>query len=81
MADHPRLGAQSVFQYLPKVLFAHILEFIREPKRFTLIDLGSVCGTYVKVRQDIPTPLQEGMTFLVGNDINIDIDSTVTFGA
>jgi pSer/pThr/pTyr-binding forkhead associated (FHA) protein len=79
MADHPRLGAYSMFHVLPRALFEHVLGFIREPRQVTLHDLGSVSGTYVKVRFDVPIIIREGMTFLVGNDINIDIESVVAY--
>ena len=46
---------------------------------FWIVDLGSVCGTYLKVSYDDPVELEEGQTFLVGNDINIDIEYVVSY--
>jgi hypothetical protein len=55
------------------------LSFVKERQAFWIVDLGSVCGTYLKVSHTDPVELQEGQTFLVGNDINIDIESVVSY--
>ena len=79
MTENPRLGQNSMWHYLPPVLFPYILSFIKEPRLFWIVDLGSVCGTYLKVSHDDPVELQEGQTYLVGNDINIDIEYVVSY--
>jgi FHA domain len=43
-----------------------------------LIDLGSMCGTFIKVSNTDPIELKQGFVFLVGNDINIEIYKIVT---
>ncbi|OMJ83308.1 hypothetical protein SteCoe_15833 [Stentor coeruleus] len=74
MGSHPRLGQRSVLQMLPQDLFRYILSFLK-PKRFPLlIDLGSMCGTYIKISNSEPIILVQNMNFLVGSDINIEID-------
>jgi hypothetical protein len=60
MIEHPRLGQNSPGYYLPKPVIAHILSFIKEPRAFYVTDLGSVCGTYIKVSNSDPIELQEG---------------------
>ena len=74
MAGHPRLGVSSVFNSLPQHLFAYIYSFFKEPYALWLSDLGSICGTYLKVSHDVPTAVKRGMVFLIGSDIIIDID-------
>jgi hypothetical protein len=60
MAEHPRLGANSLAYNLPKPIFAHILGYIKAPQNFYIVDLGSVCGTYLKVSNSDPVELKEG---------------------
>ena len=74
MAGHPRLGAFSSFRDLPSHLFGYIYSFIKAPYMLWLIDLGSVCGTYVKVSNEAPVELSRGQSFLIGSDIIIDIE-------
>jgi pSer/pThr/pTyr-binding forkhead associated (FHA) protein len=42
-----------------------------------LVDLGSMCGTYIKVSNFEQIVLEPGMVFLVGSDINIEFDKVV----
>jgi len=79
MAGHPRLGEYSAFRCMPPQLFGYIYTFLKAPYSIWLIDLGSVCGTYVKVSNDIPTELSRGQTFLIGSDICIDIDEVCNY--
>jgi pSer/pThr/pTyr-binding forkhead associated (FHA) protein len=78
MGTHSRLGSGSVLQYFPLELIRYILLFIKEPKVPYLIDLGSMCGTYVKVSNSNPLELEKGQSFLVGSDVIIEIDSLDT---
>ena len=77
MAGHPRLGQQSDFRDLPGHLYGYIYTFLKMPYTLWLIDLGSVCGTYVKVSHDNPVELSRGQCFLIGSDILIEIDEVV----
>lgn len=77
MGYHPRLGKKSVLQILPIDLFRYILSFLKEQRYPLLIDLGSMCGTYVKVSNTAPIELETGLSFLVGSDINIEIDRII----
>ena len=79
MAGHPRLGAGSTFHCLPPVMFGYIYTFLKEPYTLWLVDLGSVCGTYVKVSSEIPSELSRGQSFLIGSDICIDIDEVCNY--
>ena len=74
MSAHPRLGSNTLLQYLPLEIIRYILLFLKVPKLPLLIDLGSMCGTYVKVSNVIPVELNKGQSFLVGNDIIIEIE-------
>ena len=74
MGSHPRLGRISIIQRLPIDLLRYILLFIKEPRFPLLYDLGSMCGTYVKVSHMNPVELTQGLNFLVGSDINIEVD-------
>mmetsp|Transcript_32152 Transcript_32152/g.5817 ORF Transcript_32152/g.5817 Transcript_32152/m.5817 type:complete len:95 (-) Transcript_32152:550-834(-) len=60
MAYHPRIGRNSLFNHLPSPLFRHILTFLLEKKSLSIVDLGSMCGTYIKVRSTEPVVLEEG---------------------
>jgi pSer/pThr/pTyr-binding forkhead associated (FHA) protein len=74
MCLHPRLGQRSVYQYLPIEIFRYIWLFIKQQRFPLLIDLGSMCGTFIKVSNTDPIVLVQGLNFLVGSDINIEID-------
>lgn len=74
MSQHPRLGQRSVFQFLPIEIFKLIFLFIKQLRFPLLIDLGSMCGTFIKVSNTDPIVLVQGLNFLVGSDINIEID-------
>lgn len=62
MNMHPRLGgttlsllnilfiANSAFRNLPKHLFAKIWEFHKAPKKFYIADIGSIFGTFMKIK-------------------------------
>mmetsp|Transcript_12442 Transcript_12442/g.23529 ORF Transcript_12442/g.23529 Transcript_12442/m.23529 type:complete len:334 (-) Transcript_12442:31-1032(-) len=73
MISHPRLGRQSVFYNLPLALFRYVLTFLKEPPKLYLVDLGSICGTYVRVLNDSPVELNSGQYFLIGSDVLIEI--------
>lgn len=77
MGSHPRLGRNSFLQFLPIDLFRYIFLFIKQPRLPMLVDLGSMCGTYIKVSNFEPIVLEPGMVFLVGSDINIEFDKVV----
>ena len=77
MGSHPRLGINSILQILPTDLFHYILMFLKESRFPLLIDLGSMCGTYIKVSNTEPVLLEQGLNFLVGSDINIEIDRVI----
>jgi pSer/pThr/pTyr-binding forkhead associated (FHA) protein len=77
MAEHPRLGKFSTFRNLPAPLFRLILMYLREPRAPVLIDLGSVCGSYLKVSHEIPVEIMDSQLFLVGNDVIIEIEKVV----
>ena len=79
MVGHPRLGVNSAFRDLPPQLFGFIYTFLKMPYELWLVDLGSVCGTYVKVSNDFPTELSRGQSFLIGSDISIDIDEVCSY--
>ena len=74
MCSHPRLGQFSAFNALPQHLFFFIYTFVKEPYVLWLSDLGSICGTYLKVSHDLPTEMKRGQVFLIGSDIIIDVD-------
>ena len=74
MGYHPRLGRNSVLGMLSQDLFRYVLEFLREPKCLSLVDLGSLCGTYVKISNTEPIELESGQYLLVGSDITIEIE-------
>ncbi|CAG9336042.1 unnamed protein product [Blepharisma stoltei] len=78
MGYHPRLGKKSILQFLPQDLFRCILMFIKEQKSPYLIDLGSMCGTYIRVSNEEPINLEPGQNFLIGSDIIIEIDRVVS---
>mmetsp|Transcript_10604 Transcript_10604/g.10628 ORF Transcript_10604/g.10628 Transcript_10604/m.10628 type:complete len:132 (+) Transcript_10604:352-747(+) len=78
MGYHPRLGKNSLLQFLPQDLFRCILMFIKEQKSPFLIDLGSMCGTYIRVSNEEPINLEPGQNFLIGSDIIIEIDRVVS---
>lgn len=48
--------------------------FLLEPRAPLLIDLGSMCGTYIKASHEFPSVLAEGDCYLVGSDIIVEID-------
>jgi pSer/pThr/pTyr-binding forkhead associated (FHA) protein len=73
MISHIRLGRQSVFYDLPLALFRYILDFLKEPPKLSIVDLGSICGTYIRVLHDKPVPLTSGQYFLIGSDVLIEI--------
>ena len=77
MGYHSRIGKHSILQRLPLDLIRYILLFIKEVKYPTLIDLGSMCGTYIKVSNTDPIILEQDLSFLVGSDINIEIERVV----
>jgi pSer/pThr/pTyr-binding forkhead associated (FHA) protein len=62
-----------VFYDLPLSLFRYILTFLKEPPRLFLADLGSVCGTYIRVLSESPAELQTGQYFLIGSDVLIEV--------
>lgn len=78
MGYHPRLGQRSLLQLLPQDLYRYILMFIREEKTLFLIDLGSMCGTYIRVSNSEPIELEVGQNYLIGSDIIIEIDKVVS---
>jgi len=73
MMSHQRLGAKSPGYMLPEGLYRHIYSFIKEPKKFWIVDLGSSFGTYVKLKAETLHPLEKGQTYLVGLDTYFNI--------
>jgi len=78
MAGHQRLGRNSVFNALPQHLFYYIYSFFKEPYVLWLSDLGSVCGTYLRVSHEVPTEMKRGRVFLIGSDIIIDVEEVLS---
>mmetsp|Transcript_3027 Transcript_3027/g.6293 ORF Transcript_3027/g.6293 Transcript_3027/m.6293 type:complete len:314 (-) Transcript_3027:1157-2098(-) len=74
---HPRLGRNSVFHNLPQPLFRYILEFLQEPRCLNVIDLGSVFGTYLRITNTDPYPLNSQQQFLIGKDLLLDIELVI----
>lgn len=74
MGSHKRLGQKSIIQILPIELYKHIFSFFYQKVLPYLIDLGSIFGTYVKILNNQQLPLEIGMNFLVGTNINIEIE-------
>jgi pSer/pThr/pTyr-binding forkhead associated (FHA) protein len=74
MASHPRLGENSWVKFLPDEILRHIISFLRFPRLPLLIDLGSMCGTFIKVSNVEPILLTQGLSLLVGSDIIIELD-------
>lgn len=77
MAAHVRLGRNSALQNLPSDLARYILLFLWDPPAPCLIDLGSMCGTYIKVGNQQRLELSSGAKFLVGCDILIEVERVV----
>lgn len=75
MGQHKRLGQNSILQMLPIELFKYIFSFFSPKTLPSLIDLGSIFGTYVKILNTQFFPLKAGMNFLVGSNINIEIEN------
>jgi hypothetical protein len=77
MGSHPRLGNNSILINIPLEILRYILSFIKQQRYPLLIDLGSMCGTFIKVSNSEPIELEQSMNFLVGSDINIEFDRVV----
>lgn len=84
MMSHKRLGANSLGYKLPSSLYRHIYSFIKRKekvskiiflaqRKFWIVDLGSVFGTYVKIKGKMNHALEKGQTYLVGADTYFNI--------
>jgi hypothetical protein len=68
-----KIIGNSNVPFLPIPLRMIILRYLQEEKCFYLVDVGSIYGTYVKIKQYISTILNKGETFLIGADVNLNI--------
>lgn len=54
MAQSPSEKNRSYLKNLPDYLFKKIWQFLRSPMKFYLVDIGSVYGTYIRVKPNTP---------------------------
>lgn len=64
--QHPR--SKSQWKYLPSYLFRLIRDFLQPEYKFYLVDVGSVCGTYVRVKPVAPQTILRYQMYLIGAD-------------
>eukprot|EP00828_Plagiopyla_frontata_P009613 TRINITY_DN14970_c0_g2_i1.p1 TRINITY_DN14970_c0_g2~~TRINITY_DN14970_c0_g2_i1.p1 ORF type:complete len:239 (-),score=30.99 TRINITY_DN14970_c0_g2_i1:276-992(-) len=76
MSTHPRLGENSPFHQLPKHIFAHIWEFHKAPRKFYIADIGSIFGTFIKIKPNYIYLLERGQNYLIGADIQFWISDS-----
>ena len=48
-----------------------ILSYLSEPKKFWVEDVGSIFGTYIRVKGS--ASLMKGQTYIVGADVSFNI--------
>jgi len=73
MMSNKRLGAKSPGYKLPYHIYRHIYSFVKPKRAFWLADLGSVFGTYVRLKSNSLYSLAKGQTYLVGADTFFNI--------
>jgi hypothetical protein len=68
------LARNSQAPYFPKELRMLIISFLRKPRKFYIQDMGSIHGTYVKLRHQEQKKLLTGQTYQIGGtEVNINI--------
>ena len=60
--------------FLPREIQSMILSFLRESRKFYVQDLGSVHGTFIKAQRAQTQFIRKGQTYLIGNDVYINIE-------
>ena len=75
MASHKRLGRVSSARVLPRHLIRLIYDFIKLPKMIFIEDLGSINGTYIRVRANWRETSQ-GDFYLCGPRMGFVIENT-----
>lgn len=65
--------SQSVWRGLPEHICRLVWEYAQPRKVFYIVDIGSILGTYLRVKVNARHKLQSGNTFLVGSDTNFNI--------
>ncbi|CAD8055468.1 unnamed protein product [Paramecium primaurelia] len=58
---------------LPAQIKYRISQFLEKPKIVQIQDLGSICGTYLRVFRQEPSLLQQGHKFSIGSDTFFNI--------
>jgi hypothetical protein len=73
MMNHRRLGRYLNVPHLPTYALYNILSYLPEKLETSILDAGSMLGTYVKLKFNQPYPVDKGQIFLVGNEYVIII--------
>jgi hypothetical protein len=60
MLKHKKSHKISFWSKLPNQFFHSIWEFIQPERKFTIVDIGSVYGTYLKIRTNKEHPIEKG---------------------
>jgi len=61
--------------YLPKTALWLIKQFIYEPKKLMMSDMGSLHGTYVRLQEGKSIEMKKCMSFLIAPDVTIEVEN------
>ena len=59
--------------HLPNHVLRNIMEFLRERKKLTMSDMGSIYGTFLKIKKESSMELKPKMSFLISPCLGIEI--------
>ena len=75
---YPKIGGEGcLVRRIPSYVMRRVYEFLRPEKNFYMSDLGSVMGTYIKLRYNQEYRLRKRDLFLIGAETLIHVKSVV----
>ncbi|KRW99875.1 SMAD/FHA domain [Pseudocohnilembus persalinus] len=65
--------SNSIWKKMPCYLMQIVLDFVRPEKKFYLVDIGSVYGTFIRVKPEEPQMVMKGQIYLIGADTQFNV--------
>ena len=69
--SHPRLGRYSYGRHIPLSIYRHIFSYLKPRRVFLIQDLGSIYGTYIRVKS--PRKISRSCSILIAPEISVNI--------
>lgn len=79
MMNHYRLGVNVIVPNLSNIMLINILSYIGKKRQFSLVDCGSILGTYIKIKMNVFQIISKDQIFSLGTDLLITVREVLDY--